>query len=119
MHDWTVGPIFYSSIFVAEAIGQTNTSQVKDLNPNDGNEFTPAFAIYENGNLARIALINFLSDASGANDYTATIYVGGTGFNEPNGVPPSVKVKCATDSRCEPYGTMAHRLLTDTSKHQV
>ncbi|KAI0772366.1 glycoside hydrolase family 79 protein [Trametes elegans] len=93
LHDWTVGPIFYSSIFVAEAIGQTNTSQVKDLNPNDGNEFTPAFAIYENGNLARIALINFLSDASGANDYTATIYVGGTGFNEPNGVPPSVKVK--------------------------
>ncbi|KAI0369503.1 glycoside hydrolase family 79 protein [Pilatotrama ljubarskyi] len=92
-HQWTVGPIFYSSLFVAEALGQTNTSQVKDLFPNNGNDQTPAYAIYENGNLARMALINYMTDPSGANDYTATIYVGGSGFNEPNGVPASVKVK--------------------------
>ncbi|KAH9886696.1 glycoside hydrolase family 79 protein [Cubamyces lactineus] len=92
-HQWTVGPLFYSSIFVAEALGKTNTSQVKDLFPNNGNDQTPAYAIYENGNLARMALINYMTDPSGANDYTATIYVGGSGFNEPNGVPASVKVK--------------------------
>ena len=40
-----------------------------------------------------MALINYMTDPSGANDYTATIYVGGSGFNEPNGVPASVKVK--------------------------
>ena len=34
-----------------------------------------------------------MTDPSGANDYTATIYVGGSGWNEPNGVPASVKVK--------------------------
>ncbi|KAI0633080.1 glycoside hydrolase family 79 protein [Trametes polyzona] len=92
-HQWTVGPIFYSSIVVAEALGQTNTSQVKDLFPNNGDDLTPAYAIYENGNLARMALINYMTDPSGANDYVATIYVGGSGFNEPNGVPASVKVK--------------------------
>ncbi|KAI0830343.1 glycoside hydrolase family 79 protein [Trametes gibbosa] len=92
-HQWTVGPIFYSAIFVAEALGTTNTSQVKDLFPNNGDEHTPAYAIYENGNLARMALINYLTDPTGANDYIATIFVGGSGFNEPNGVPASVKVK--------------------------
>ncbi|KAH9851266.1 glycoside hydrolase family 79 protein [Lenzites betulinus] len=92
-HQWTVGPIFYSSLFVAEALGTTNTSQVKDLFPNNGDDHTPAYAIYENGNLARMALINYLDDPTGANDYTATIYVGGSGFNEANGVPASVKVK--------------------------
>ncbi|KAI0651080.1 glycoside hydrolase family 79 protein [Trametes meyenii] len=92
-HQWTVGPIFYSGIFVAEALGTSNTSQVKDLLPNNNNDQTPAYAIYENGNLARMALINYMTDPSGANDYTATIYVGGSGFNEPNGAPASVKVK--------------------------
>ncbi|OJT11292.1 hypothetical protein TRAPUB_12167 [Trametes pubescens] len=92
-HQWTVGPIFYSSLFVAEALGQTNTSQVKDMFPNNGNDQTPAYAIYENGNFARMALINYMTDPTGAHDYTATIYVGGSGFNEDNGAPASVKVK--------------------------
>ncbi|CDO76007.1 Glycoside Hydrolase Family 79 protein [Trametes cinnabarina] len=92
-HEWTVGPIFYSSIFVAEAMGKTNTTQIIDMFPNNGNDQTPAYAIYENGNFARMALINFMTDPSGANDYTATIFVGGSGWNEPNGVPASVKVK--------------------------
>ncbi|EIW64921.1 glycoside hydrolase family 79 protein [Trametes versicolor FP-101664 SS1] len=92
-HQWTVGPIFYSSLFVAEALGQTNTSQVKDLFPNDGNDQTPAYAIYENGDLARMALINYMTDPTGAHDYVATISIGGSNFSEANGVPSSVQVK--------------------------
>ncbi|KAI0823157.1 hypothetical protein BC628DRAFT_1325396 [Trametes gibbosa] len=92
-HQWTVGPIFYSALVMAEAIGTTNTSRVKDLFPNDGNEFTPAYAVYENDALARMVLINFLDDPSGAHDYTATINVGGQQYNEANGVPAQIKVK--------------------------
>ena len=92
VHEWTVGPIYYSALLVAEALGTTNTSQVKDLLP-DGNDLTPAYAIYENGNLARMALINFMTDPSGANDYTATLNVGGQQFGEANAVPAQVKVK--------------------------
>lgn len=40
-----------------------------------------------------MALINFMTDATGANDYTATISVGGGTFGESNSVPTSVKVK--------------------------
>ncbi len=92
-HQWTVGPIFYSSLFVAEALGQPNTSPVKDLFPNDGNDQTPAYAIYENSNLARMALINYMTDPTGAHDYVATISVGGSNFSEANSVPSSVQVK--------------------------
>ncbi|KAI0774365.1 glycoside hydrolase family 79 protein [Fomes fomentarius] len=92
-HQWTTGPIFYSAIFVAEALGKTNNSQVKDIFPNDANDLTPGYAIYENGKFARLALINYMTDPSGANDYTATVNVGGDNFGEANGVPASVKVK--------------------------
>ncbi|KAF7316354.1 hypothetical protein MIND_00154200 [Mycena indigotica] len=45
------------------------------------------YAIYENGALARVALFNYITDPTGASDYTATISIsGGT-------VPSSVKVK--------------------------
>lgn len=92
-HQWTTGPLFYSAVFIAEAMGKTNTTQVKDMLPNDGNDLTPAYAIYENGQFARMALINYMTDPSGANDYTATVYVGGDGFGEANGAPASIKVK--------------------------
>ena len=78
---------------MAEALGTSNTSRVKDLFPNDGNELTPAFSIYENDVLARMVLINFMTDPSGANDYTATLNVGGQQFGEANAVPAQVKVK--------------------------
>ncbi len=92
IHQWTVGPLFYSALVVAEALGTTNTSQVKDLLP-DGNDLTPAYAIYEDGNLARIALINFMTDPSGANDFVATVNIGGQQFGEANSVPTQAKVK--------------------------
>ncbi|KAH0833859.1 glycoside hydrolase family 79 protein [Lanmaoa asiatica] len=85
-HQWTIGPVYYSSLFVAEALGSSNQSQVLDLQMNGGNEFTPGYAIYESGQPTRVALINFLNDNSGANDYTASISIGGA-------VPPQVRVK--------------------------
>lgn len=74
-------------------MGKSNATQVRDLLPNDGNEKTPAYAVYENGKFSKMALINYMTDPSGANDYTTTIFVGGSGWNEANGVPASVKVK--------------------------
>ncbi|KAH9933993.1 glycoside hydrolase family 79 protein [Epithele typhae] len=93
VHQWTAGPLFYSTLVVAEALGTSNTSRVLDLQPNNQNELTPAYAIYEKDVLAKMVLINFMSDPSGANDYTATIFIGGSGFNEANSVPATAKVK--------------------------
>ena len=78
---------------VAEALGSTNNSRVIDLWPNSGSLYTPGYAIYENDALARIALINFMSDSTGANDYTATIQIGGGDSGQPAATPSSVKVK--------------------------
>ncbi|KAI0739382.1 glycoside hydrolase family 79 protein [Daedaleopsis nitida] len=91
-HQWTVGPIFYSAVVVAEALGTTNTSQVKDITPNN-NTLTPRYAIYENGNLAKLVLLNFMTDPSGAHDVVATVNVGGSQFEEANATPAQVKVK--------------------------
>jgi hypothetical protein len=84
--DSIVGPIYYSALVVAEALGSSNTAQVLDLQANGGNDYTPGYAIYENGQPVRIALTNFISDPSGNSDYTASISIGGT-------VPAQVKVK--------------------------
>jgi hypothetical protein len=81
-----VGPIYYSALVVAEALGSSNTAQVLDLQANGGSDYTPGYAIYENGQPVRVALTNFISDPSGNSDYTASISIGGT-------VPPQVKVK--------------------------
>lgn len=78
--------MYYSSLFVAEALGPSNQSQVLDLQMNGGNEFTPGYAIYENGHPTRVALINFVDDNSGLSDYTARVSIDGT-------VPPQVRVK--------------------------
>ncbi|KAJ7607419.1 glycoside hydrolase family 79 protein [Roridomyces roridus] len=91
-HQWTIGPIFYSALVMAEAIGPSNTTQVLDLQVNGNNEFTPGYAIYENGDPARVALFNYVTDPSGASDVTAVISVA-----QPNGggssTPSSVQVK--------------------------
>ena len=95
-HAWTVGPIFYSTLVLAEALGTTNTSQVLDLNANGGSDQTPAYAIYENGALARMVLINFMTEQNGQGAYTATISVGGGQTGEANATPGSVRVKYLT-----------------------
>ncbi|KAK0230497.1 glycoside hydrolase family 79 protein [Armillaria fumosa] len=92
-HQWTIGPIYYSALIMAEAMGASNVSQILDLNANGGNIFTPAYAIYENGNPVRVALFNYITDPSGASTYTASISIGGGETGQANGTPPQVKVK--------------------------
>ncbi|KAI9058696.1 glycoside hydrolase family 79 protein [Trametes sanguinea] len=91
--EWTIGPIFYSTLVIAEALGTTNTSRVLDLQANGANAYTPAYAIYENDALARVVLINFMTEQNGQGAYTATISVGGGQTGEPNETPSQVKVK--------------------------
>lgn len=88
----------YSVLAVSEALGSSNQSQVIDLGLNGDNAYTPGYAIYEKGNLARVALFNYMTDSTGANDFTATISVGGEALGQPNGVPAQVKVKSVSDS---------------------
>ncbi|RPD77295.1 hypothetical protein L226DRAFT_533296 [Lentinus tigrinus ALCF2SS1-7] len=90
---WTVGPIMYSTLVLAEALGTSNTSRVLDTFANSANAYTPAYAIYENDVLARMVLTNFMTEQNGQGAYTATISVGGGDTGEANGTPSSVKVK--------------------------
>ncbi len=87
-NQWTVGAVYYSVLVLAEAFGKSNTSQIVDLTA--GNEFTPAYAIYENGQLSKMALFNYVDDLGGTrgpSDLSVTLSVPGAG------VPASVKVK--------------------------
>lgn len=67
-HQWTVGAIYYSVLVLAEALGKSNTSQVIDLTLTIGNEFTPAYAIYENGVVSKVALFNYVDDLEGTRE---------------------------------------------------
>ncbi|KJA24861.1 glycoside hydrolase family 79 protein [Hypholoma sublateritium FD-334 SS-4] len=86
---WTVGPIYYSALVMAETIGPSNATQVLDVQANANNIFTPAYAVYEHGTLVRALLINYASDPSGASDIYVSLsaVVGGTPL------PSSVQVK--------------------------
>jgi len=44
-----------------------------DLQANNNNMFSPAYGIWENGNLARVVLINFVSDSTGASDISVDL----------------------------------------------
>ncbi|KAH9914074.1 uncharacterized protein BXZ73DRAFT_81750 [Epithele typhae] len=89
---WTVGAPMYATLFSAEALGPTGSAQVVDLAANLASNSTPAYAIYENGAAARVALFNY-QDASNGAAYTATISVGGATLGESNATPSSVRVK--------------------------
>jgi hypothetical protein len=41
---WSTGAIFYSNIFLAEALGKSGKAQVADLALNNDNDFTPGYA---------------------------------------------------------------------------
>jgi hypothetical protein len=90
LHQWTVGPVYYSALAMAEALGPSNASRIVDLTQN---ELTPIYAIYENGAPTKLALFNFVTDPSGANDYTVTFGIGGGQTGQPGSTPGSVKVK--------------------------
>ncbi len=60
-----------------------------DLNADNGNIYTPAYAIYENGAPTRLVLFNFVTDNSGASNYEAVVSMNGA--NLPNN---TVSVRC-------------------------
>ncbi|KIJ54019.1 glycoside hydrolase family 79 protein [Sphaerobolus stellatus SS14] len=94
--NWTVGPTYYSALIVSEVFGPSNNSRIVDLFQNSNNPLTPGYAIYEDGAVTKVALINFIDDPSGANNYTANISIGGSGANQTNGNPSQVTVKYFT-----------------------
>ena len=71
---------------MAEALGPSNAAQVLDLEANGGNEFTPAYAVYENGNPVRVLLFNYITDSSGVSDIIVNIAMGGA-------APGQVRIK--------------------------
>ncbi|KAJ7592262.1 hypothetical protein C8J56DRAFT_1131806 [Mycena floridula] len=85
-HGWSIGPMYYATLVMAEAMGPTNASQIIDLQPNNNNDFTPAYAIYENGVPMRVALFNYMDDPTGASTLSVTLSLAG-------GNLPQVKVK--------------------------
>lgn len=85
--------MYYSVLAMAEILGRSNQSQVVDLGVNDGEQSTPGYAIYEKGNPMRLALFNYLDDASGAHDLTVAISIGGGETGQPASTPSSVRVK--------------------------
>ncbi|KAH9061953.1 hypothetical protein EDB87DRAFT_1716698 [Lactarius vividus] len=89
-HQWTVGPVYYSALVMAETLGPHNTSQVVDLTSNIN---TPIYAVYENGAPTKVALFNFVTDSTGASTYTATISIGGGSTGQSNATPSQVQVK--------------------------
>jgi len=72
---WTVGPVYYSALAMAETLGSSNASQVLDADANNASIYTPAYVISERGSPTRVALFNYITDPLGASDYTADINV--------------------------------------------
>ena len=93
IRQWTIGSTFYTMLVLAEAFGRTVRARVVDLYMNENNQFTPGYVIYEDGEPARVVLINYLTDGSGAADYTAYISIGGNATETPGTTPSSVQVK--------------------------
>lgn len=88
-----MGAIFYAILAMPEVLGKTNTSRVVDLFANGNNDATPAYAIYENDQLARVALFNYMTDPTGAMALNVSIAVGGGETGQASTTPSSVKVK--------------------------
>jgi len=78
---------------MTEVLGRSNQSQVIYLGTNNDDQSTPSYAIYENGTPMRVALINYLDDASHAYDLRVAISIGGGETGQPASTPSSVKVK--------------------------
>ncbi|KAJ7238587.1 glycoside hydrolase family 79 protein [Mycena haematopus] len=88
-HSWTVGPVYYSALIVAEVFGKSNKSRILDMQMNNDSMYTPGYAIYDSDILSRLALINYITDSSGNSDFTATL-----SFDAQNmQTPTEVKVK--------------------------
>ncbi|PAV18473.1 glycoside hydrolase family 79 [Pyrrhoderma noxium] len=93
VHQWTIGPTFYSSLVVAEFFGKSGQAQVVDLFLNGNSQYTPGYVAFESGTPQRVLLGNFITDPSGVSNYTAYISVGGNQTGQANATPGSVQVK--------------------------
>lgn len=93
IREWTIGATFYPMLALTEILGRTGTAQVVDLYMNGNSQWTPGYVVYENGSPARVVLINYMTDPSGAANYTAYISVGGNETLTPAATPGSVQVK--------------------------
>lgn len=60
---------------------------------NSNSATTPGYVFYENDQPARVLLANYITDPSGASNYTAYISVGGNTTGQANATPASVQVK--------------------------
>ena len=78
---------------MAEVLGSSNVSQVLDLGANNNSIYTPAYGIYEDGNATRVALFNYITDPTGASDYTANITVTSVVSKSADTTRTSVSVK--------------------------
>lgn len=90
---WTIGSTFYPMLVLAEAFGSSGKAQVVDLYMNSNYQYTPGYVIYEDGNPDRVVLINYLTDSTGASNYTAYISIGGNSTGMTAATPSSVQVK--------------------------
>jgi len=90
-HQWTIGAVYYAALAIAEVMGPSGQTQIMDLAANGNNPMTPGYSVYENGNLVKLALFNYMTDPSGANTYTTTVQID-------SGVPSQVKVKYLASS---------------------
>lgn len=70
---WTVSSMFYSALIVSEALGSSGDARIADLQLNGGSDSTPGYVIYENDVPVRMVLLNYVTDPSGASNYTVQI----------------------------------------------
>ncbi len=94
---------------MAETLGKSNTSQILDIQANGNNMYTPGYAVYDGGNLDRVALFNYMTDPSCAHDSTASISVTG------GDTPAQVSVKSVPHIIALQWWLMMD--LTDTFWH--
>ncbi|CUA72793.1 hypothetical protein RSOLAG22IIIB_10292 [Rhizoctonia solani] len=90
---WTTGSVYYSTLIVAELFGKSGKSRIMDLNPNNGENLTPGYVVYEDGQPTRLLLINYVDDSSGGHDVWVRIQIGGGETQQPPASPARVRVK--------------------------
>jgi len=63
---------------VSKVIGKSDAARITDLQINagiDGGNYTPGYAVIKNANPVKVALLNYVSDDTGASDDDAAVTV--------------------------------------------
>ncbi|KAH9960273.1 hypothetical protein BC827DRAFT_1155844 [Russula dissimulans] len=96
-------PVCYSALVIAEALDSSNPSRVFDLTQN---QFAPIYVVYENGMSTKLALFNFVTNPSDANDYDVMFAVSGDRTSQPRATPSSVKIRFLKASSVASKGSL-------------